>query len=130
MKRRKKLNLVISDIKILDTVNELNKMNRYPSYLGVYKILSGSKEADYIQYEDLSTYCTLTSPSLKKLSRQIANLIRHDFLIKIYSVDATEEEYLQISEKGVLTLLEFHKKRKTPYKKIEKKTKVEIMEIH
>ena len=130
MRKSKKLKLVISDIKILDTVNELNKMNRYPSYMGVYKILSGSREVEYAQYEDLSTYCTLTSPSPKKISRQIANLIRHDFLLKIYSVDALEDEYLQISEKGVLTLLEFHKKRKTPYKKIEKKAKVEIMIIH
>ena len=50
-----------SDIKILETVEYLNKKNLYPLPLGVYKILIGSVEPDFIIYSDSPTYSTLTS---------------------------------------------------------------------
>ena len=42
-----------SDIKILETVQSLNKDNLYPLPLGVYKILAGSVEKEFIKYKDL-----------------------------------------------------------------------------
>ena len=83
MKRKRKTDLVLSDIKILDVVNELNRINRYPLSIGVFKILSGSREVEYIEYQDFNAYNTLTSISSKRLSRQIANLVNHQYLLKL-----------------------------------------------
>ena len=128
MKRKRKNDLVLSDIKILDVVNELNKINRYPLSIGIFKILSGSREVEYIEYQDFNAYNTLTSISPKRLSRQIANLVNHQYLLKVFSIDS-EEPFLQISEKGVKTLLDFYKGKNTKFKKNNSIKKQEIIEI-
>lgn len=128
MKRRKENILALSDIKILDTINELNKINRYPTPMGVYKILSGSTEIDYQEYKYFSTYNTLTSQSCKHISRQIVSLIKNEYVARVYHPESAEE-FLQILEKGIKCLLEFHKRHKKAFKKAPQKQRNEIIEI-
>lgn len=128
MKRRKDITLALSDIKILDTINELNKINRYPTSVGVYKILSGSTEVEYQEYKYLNTYNTLTSQSCKHISRQIVSLIKNEYVARVYHPESAEE-FLQILEKGVKNLLEFHKRHKKAFKKAPHKQRIEIIEI-
>ena len=129
MKRKKNTKLVLSDIKILDTINELNKMNRFPSSLGVYKILSGSTEVKYLEYKDLNTYNTLTSQSPKRISRQIVKLVNLQLVMKLFRID-NEDPYFQITEQGSSVLINYYKNTKNPkFKKKIVTEKQEIIEI-
>ena len=73
-----------SDIKILKTVQILNSKDLYPLPLGIYKILSGSGEDEYISFREMPTYATLLSYSSKHVSRLIMMLVRNHYLDKIY----------------------------------------------
>lgn len=129
MKRMKKeYTPSTSDIKILDTVELLNKKDLYPLPLGVYKILSGSSEPEYIIYHELSTYRTLTSYSSKHISRLIMMLLRNGYLGKIYHPES-DELYLKITDKGALFLLKYHKKHKYKFQKKTPSKKPLIIEI-
>ena len=111
-----------TEIKILDTVKLLNDNNEYPLPLGVFKILSGSTDPEFEKYQELGTYKTLTSYTSKHISRLIMMLLRNDYLYKIYD-ENSDELYLALSDKGLVFLLDYHKKhkykfvRKTPNKK-------------
>ena len=117
-----------SDIKILDTVEYLNNKDLYPLPLGVYKILSGSSEPEYIVYHDMPTYRTLTSFSSKRISRLIMMLLRNDYLGKIYE-PKSDELYLKITEKGKVFLYHYHKKHKYSFQKKTVSKKPLIVEI-
>lgn len=117
-----------SDIKILETVEALNKKKLYPLPLGVYKILIGSVEPDFIIYSDLPTYSTLTSFSSKHISRMIMMLLRYGYLSRIYDKN-TDELYLSLTEKGDLFLFDYHKKHKYSFKKKSDNKKPLIVEI-
>ena len=117
-----------SDIKILDTVELLNKRNLYPLPQGVFKILSGSSEPEFIIFHDLPTYRTLTSYSSKHISRLIMMLIRNGYLAKIYD-EKSNELYLKITEKGSIYLFDYHKKYKYLFKKKGVNKKPLIVEI-
>ena len=117
-----------SEIKILETVSYLNEKNLYPLPLGVYKILIGSSEDEYIIYHDIPTYRTLTSFSSKHISRLIMMLLRNNYLAKIYD-EKTNELYLKITDKGVAFLLHYHKKHKYSFHKKTPSKKPLIVEI-
>ena len=117
-----------SDIKILETVALLNKDNLYPLPLGVYKILVGSGEKEFLKYSNLPTYSTLTSFSSKHISRLIMMLLRNGYLARIYD-EKSDELYLKITEKGDVFLFDYHKKHKYKFvKKIDNKKPL-IVEI-
>lgn len=117
-----------SDIKILETVDYLNKKNLYPLSMGVYKILIGSVEPEFIIYQDIPTYSTLTSFSSKHISRLIMMLLRYGYLSRIYDKN-TDELYLQLTEKGDLFLFDYHRKHKYSFKKKDISEKPLIVEI-
>ena len=117
-----------SDIKILETVQSLNKDNLYPLPLGVYKILAGSVEKEFIKYKDLPTYSTLMSFSSKHISRLIMMLLRYGYLAKIYDPNS-DEMYLKLTEKGDIFLFEYHKKHKYSFVKKKDSKKPLIVEI-
>lgn len=117
-----------SEIKILETVSYLNEKDLYPLPLGVYKILVGSSENDFIIYHELPTYRTLTSFSSKHISRLIMMLLRNNFLEKIYD-EKSDELYLKITDKGVAFLLHYHKKHKYSFHKKIVSKKPLIVEI-
>lgn len=117
-----------SEIKILETVSYLNEKGLYPLPLGVYKILIGSSEDDFIIYHDLPTYRTLTSFSSKHISRLIMMLLRNNYLSKIYD-EKSDELYLKIADRGVAFLLHYHKKHKYSFRKKVVSKKPLIVEI-
>ena len=117
-----------SDIKVLDTVDALNKKNLYPLPQGVYKILVGSVEPEFIIYQDLPTYGTLISFSSKHISRLIMMLLRHGYLSRIYD-EKSDELYLKLTEKGDIFLFKYHKKHKYSFVKRDDNKKPLIVEI-
>ena len=117
-----------SEIKILDTVDILNSKNLYPLPQGIYKILSGSSEPEFIIYHDMPTYRTLTSFGSKHISRLIMMLLRNDYLGKIYDQNS-DELYLKITDKGKAFLYHYHKKHKYSFQKKNVSKKPLIVEI-
>ena len=117
-----------SEIKILETVSFLNKDNLYPLPLGVYKILVGSVEPEFIIYKELPTYSTLTSFSSKHVSRLIMMLLRYGYLSRIYD-EKSNELYLKLTDKGDLFLFEYHRKHKYSFVKKEDNKKPLVVEI-
>lgn len=129
MRRNKNIYLPsTSDIKILITVEELNKDNLYPLPQGVFKILSASGEDEFLAYRHLSTYGTLLSYSSKHISRLIMMLVRNKYLEKIYDRN-TDSLCLKISSKGTTFLLDYRKKHKYLFIKKEANKKPLIIEI-
>ena len=127
-KNKKEYIPTTSDIKILDTVQLLNKTNQYPLPLGVFKILSGSSEPEFLVYQALPTYRTLTSYSSKHISRLIMMLLRNGYLQKVYD-SKTDELYLKTTDKADLFLLKYHKKHKYTFIKKSSSKKPLIVEI-
>ena len=117
-----------SEIKILETVNDLNEKDLYPLSLGVYKILTGSSEDEYIIYHEMKTYRTLTSFSSKHISRLIMMLLRNGYLSKTYD-EKSDDLYLKITDKGKAFLLHYHKKHKYSFHKKNISKKPLIVEI-
>lgn len=117
-----------SDIKILKTVQILNEMDLYPLALGVYKIISGSKDPEYERYQSLETYSTLISLNSRHVSRLVMMLLRNGYLENIYD-ENTNELYLKITQKGVSFLSDYHKKHKYSFKRKSSESKPLIVEI-
>ena len=112
--------LSTSDLKILETVYLLNEKGIYPLTEGVYLILVGDDSPQIKEYSDLATYKTLVSYPSKKLSRLVMMLLRYHYLERIYD-EASDELYLKVAEKGLVELVDYHKKHK--YKFVQKKVK-------
>lgn len=127
-KRPNNFKLTISHYKILQTINELNKLNLYPTPKGVNNILRGKLDKETRKYVDLKTYGTLISFQGRKLCSYILNMVRRGYLGYIYDKNS-DAMYLRICEKGEGELLSFEKKHKTDYKKKEPHHKPEIVEI-
>ena len=117
-----------SEIKILDTVLLLNEQDEYPLPLGVYYILVGSNEPEFVKYQNLSTYKTLTSYSSKHISRLIMMLLRNNYLAKIYD-EKSDDLYLCVTDKGKMFLFNYHKKHKYKFVKKELSKKPLIIKI-
>ena len=122
------IKLVLSDIKILDTVKDLNDNGFFPLPDGVYKMLKGIIDKETISFIDYPTFSTLISCKSKRISMSIMLLVRYKYLSKIFD-PKTEELYLQITDLGKATLLDFHKHHKVKYIKKSKDVKTTIVRI-
>ena len=114
--------LSLVDIKILDTVSLLNEKNVYPLSEGVYLILKGSERNEIDEYRELPTYKTLVSFTQKKISNFIMMLLRYHYLENKYDINS-DKFYLKITDKGIVYLIDYHKKHKYSYKQKKVKTK-------
>ena len=81
----KELKIVITHIKILETISNLNKKHLYPVAEGVYKIIAGIVDSETKNYLDEPTFGTLLSFNSKKTSRFLLALQRHGYVKKIYA---------------------------------------------
>ncbi len=112
--------LSLVDIKILDTVSLLNEKKIYPLPEGIYLILKGSERSEIDDYRHLPTYKTLVSFSQKKISKFIMMLLRYHYLENKYDIPS-DKFYLKITDKGIVALIDYHKKHRYSYK--QKKVK-------
>ena len=130
MKRKtnKDFRLTVSHYKILQTLNELNKMDKYPTAKGVNNILMGKLDNETKQYIDIKTFGTLISFPGRKLCSYILNMVRRDYITYIYD-EKSDGMYLKITTKGEGAVFEFERKHKNSYTKKTKKTKSEIVTI-
>ena len=80
----KELKIVITHIKILETVSNLNKKHLYPLSDGVYKIIAGIIDSETKDYVDEPTFGTLLSFNSKKTCRFLLALQRHGYIKKMY----------------------------------------------
>ena len=126
--KRDSFKLTISHFKILQTVEELNKNNLYPTPKGVNNILMGKLDKESRKYAELKTYGTLISFPGRKLCSYILNMTRRGYLGYIYDKN-TNAMYLRITEKGEGEILHYEKKHKNSYRKKEPHHKPEIVEI-
>lgn len=124
----KKFKLTVSHYKILQTIEELNLMDKYPTPKGVNNILSGKFDEETKQYASLKTFATLISFPGRKLCSYVLNLVRHEYLTYIYDKNS-DGLYLRITTKGKGTLIDFDKYHKVKYTKKIKKVKPEIVTI-
>lgn len=124
----KELKLVITHIKILDTISCLNKKGLYPVSDGVYKIIAGVVDSETHAYLDEPTFGTLISFNSKKTCRYLLALQRHGYIKKMYCPKKDRLVYVT-TQLGEDTLEKFHKKRKKPYIKKMKKVSETIFKM-
>ena len=127
-KKTTKFRLTVSHFKILQTIEELNKLHLYPTAKGVNNILMGKLDKETRQYFNIKTYGTLISFPGRKLCSYILNMVRRDYLGYIYD-KKSDAMYLRITEKGCGELLHYEKRHKNSYRKKEPHHKPEIVEI-
>ena len=130
MQKRKssEFKLTVSHYKILQTVNELNKVNKYPTAKGINNILQGKLDPETRMYIDLKTFGTLLSYPGRRLCSYILNMVRRDYLSYIYDKNS-DDMYLRLTEKGDLAVFHFERKHKNAYTKKEPNRKHQIVEI-
>ena len=126
--KRDDFKLTISHFKILQTVDELNKIHLYPTSKGVNNILMGKLDRETRKYADIKTYATLISFPGRKLCSYILNMTRRGYLSYIYD-KKSDAMYLRITEKGEGEILHYEKRHKSLYRKKEPHHKPEIVEI-
>lgn len=127
-KRKSEFKLTVSHYKILQTVNELNKVKKYPSAKGVNNILQGKLDPETRNYIDLKTFGTLLSYPGRRLCSYILNMVRRGYLSYIYD-KKSDDMYLRITEKGEIEVFNFERKHKNEYTKKEPHRKAQIVEI-
>ena len=130
MKRRKtnEFKLTVSHYKILQTVNELNKVKKYPTAKGVNNILQGKLDPETRNYINLKTFGTLLSYPGRHLCSYILNMVRRGYLSYIYD-KKSDDMYLRVTEKGEIEIFTFEKKHKNEYTHKEPHRKAQIVEI-
>ncbi len=124
----KELEMTITHIKILDTISNLNKQGMYPLSDGVYKIVAGIVDEETANLRDEPTFGTLISFNSKKVCRYLLALQRYGYIKKIYS-QKKDNLYYATTELGEATLIKFHKRRKKPYIKKQRRFKETILKI-
>ena len=127
-KRTAEFRLTVSHYKILQTVNELNKVKKYPTAKGVNNILQGKLDPETRKYVDLKTFGTLLSYPGRRLCSYILNMERRGYLSYIYD-KKSDAMYLRLTEKGEIEVLNFERKHKNEYTHKEPHRKPEIVEI-
>lgn len=120
--------LTVSHYKILQTVNELNKMKKYPTAQGVNNILQGKLDPETRNYINLKTFGTLLSFPGRRLCSYILNMVRRGYLSYIYHKES-DAMYLRVTEKGEVEVFNFERKHKNEYTKKEPHRKAQIVEI-
>ena len=130
MKQRKttEFRLTISHYKILQTVNELNKVKKYPTAKGINNILQGKLDPETRKYIELKTFGTLLSYPGRRLCSYILNMVRRGYLSYIYD-KSSDDMYLRLTEKGEIEVFNFERKHKNTYTKKEPHRKAQIVEI-
>ena len=124
----KEFKIVITHIKILDTISNLNKRNLYPVAEGVCKIIAGIVDSETKDYLNEPTFGTLLSFNSKKTNRFLLALQRHGYVKKIYAPTKDCLVYTT-TQLGEDVLEKYHKKHKKPYIKKEKKISQTIIKI-
>ena len=124
----KEFSICITDIKILETISELNKKGLYPLSDGIYKIVAGVIDEETVNYTDLSTFGTLISFNSKKVCRYLLALQRHGYIKKVYCPSKDVLLYAT-TEKGEMELYHFHKRHKHGFMKKKKMIKPTIIKI-
>lgn len=124
----KELEITITHIKILDTISNLNKQGMYPLSDGVYKIVAGIVDDETANLRGEPTFGTLISFNSKKVCRYLLALQRYGYIKKIYN-KSRDNLYYATTELGEMTLFKFHKKRKKPYVKKQRRFKETILKI-
>lgn len=127
-KKTTQFRLTVSHFKILQTIEELNKLDLYPTAKGVNNILMGKLDKETRQYVNIKTYGTLISFPGRKLCSYILNMVRRGYLGYIYD-KKTDAMYLRITEKGEMEVFSYEKKHKNSYRKKEPNHRPEIVEI-
>ena len=127
-KRSSEFRLTVSHYKILQTVNELNKVKKYPTAKGVNNILQGKLDPETRKYIELKTFGTLLSYPGRRLCSYILNMVRRGYLSYIYD-KSSEAMYLRLTEKGEVEVFSFERKHKNEYTHKEPHRKPEIVEI-
>ena len=124
----KEFKLSITHIKILETIDTLNKKSYYPLAEGVYKIIAGIMDEETLPFINEPTFGTLISFSSKKTCRYILALQRHGYIKKIYD-QKSDNLYLVSTMLGSDAVIEFHKKHKKPFDKKKKQVKQTIVKM-
>lgn len=127
-RRKDEFRLTVSHFKILQTVKELNEMDRYPTAKGVNNILSGAIDEETRKYSELTTYGTLISFPGRKLCSYILNMTRRNYLGYVYD-ETSDDMYLKILDKGEAELFKFNKRHKTEFKRKTAHKRAEIVKI-
>lgn len=120
--------ITITHFKILDTIDYLNTMKKYPLNEGVYKIVAGIFDEETINYRNAPTFSTLISYNSKKVSRYISALEKNGYVHHIFD-PKTNNLYLEICRKGKDALYYFHKRHPLNYPKKERKINQTIVEL-
>ena len=113
-KKSSQFRLTVSHFKILQTIEELNKLHLFPTAKGVNNILMGKLDKETKQYMNIKTYGTLISFPGRKLCSYILNMVRRGYLGYIYDKN-TDAMYLRITEKGEMEVFSYEKKHKNNY---------------
>lgn len=111
-----KFKLNVTYYKILETVSLLNKDGFYPLNEGIYKIVTGKKDDETLEFSHLSTYSTLISYPSKKICNLTLMLFRNKYLEKVYDKN-TDELYFKITKLGQDTLEKYLKRKRNNYSK-------------
>ena len=126
--KKSEFRLTVSHYKILQTVNELNKLKLYPTAKGINNILQGKLDPETRKYINLKTFGTLLSYPGRRLCSYILNMVRRDYLSYIYDKNS-DDMYLRLTEKGEVEVFNFERKHKNKYTKKEPHRKAQIVEI-
>lgn len=124
----KSFKINITHFKLLDTINYLNMMKRYPLNEGVYKIVAGILDEETLQYTNCPTFSTLISFNSKKTSRYLSALEKNGYIHRVFDPN-TNNLYLEICHKGKEALNLFHKRHGLDYPKKERKVEKTIVEL-
>ena len=127
-RNNKEFRLTVSHYKILQTIAELNKLNKYPTPNGVNNILSGKLDNETKQYMLVKTFGTLISFPGRKLCSYVTNMVRREYITYVYD-EKSDAMYLKITTKGEGVVCDYERKHKKEYSKKTKKVKPEIVEI-
>lgn len=117
-KRSSPFRISITHLKILETVDYLNREKAFPCVEGIAKILNGVLDQETKIFAATSTFATLLSYRGRKLTAVVTNLVRRGYLTYVFA-DESDVKYLKITDlgKATLALPEYAKKRSFKAKK-------------
>ncbi|MDD4154623.1 MAG: RQC domain-containing protein [Bacilli bacterium] len=118
--------LSITQLKILQTVADLNSRNAFPSVDGVAKIINGVNDQETKVFTEISTFATLLSYRGRKLSALVTSLYRHGYLTYVFE-DNSNTKYLKITSHGQNVLASTKIQSVNSYRRKEKKFKPTII---
>ena len=124
----KELEISITHIKILATIDNLNKQGLYPLSDGIYKIIAGIVDDETASMIDEPTFGTLISFNSKKTCRYLLALQRHKYIKKVYCSPKDVLVYT-LTETGRDTLAKYYKKHKKPFLKKKRTFKETIIKL-